>query len=349
MRVTRAAFTLVELLVVIAIIGVLVALLLPAVQAAREAARRSQCQNNMKQMSLATLNYENAKSELPPAFWEEEIPGSGRATLVQHSTLPYILPYMEQSAIASQYDWKKPWCDPYPLENKEEPQWKAAWRNSSYTKGLVNNFTIAMSTRIDAFRCPTISEDRGEWPGATDYTVCDALVATPNNTSNNALDDLIRQKLVKPRPNSEGRYVSMLAVIGGGEDVEGAKQKRYKPKLKHCTDGTSQTFMWFETGARPISYKDGNPVPGARGMSVGETQGGYSWAQYENWHAVHHRKGNALMNYINDEEIYSFHIGGAYYGMGDGSVQFVTELLDPEAFVSLFTRDSEDIIDGNSL
>lgn len=344
MRITRAAFTLVELLVVIAIIGVLVALLLPAVQAAREAARRSQCQNNMKQIGLATLNYENAKGELPPAFWTEtKTPaGGGRAEVVESSTLTYVLPYIEQGNLANQWNWDKTWHDPAPAAS-----WKDAWRNKSFPQNTATNFSIAM-TRIDGFRCPTITEDRSEWPAAMDYTVCDALVATSNNTSSNALDELIKQKLVTPRPNSEGRYVSMLAVIGGGEDVEGAQLQKYKPKLKNCTDGTSQTFMWFETGARPIRYRGNAQQLDSRGAPM-ETQGGFSWAQYENWHAVHERNGNAMMNVTNHEEIYSFHTGGCFYGMGDGSVQFITESLDPNAFVSLFTRDSEDIIDPSVL
>lgn len=111
----RPGFTLVELLVVIAIIGILVGLLLPAVQAAREAARRMQCSNNIKQISLAALNYESATKRLPPmqcgtgGVHPGTIQGSGqRFAMSGHYAL---LPYIEQSALHAQFDtvnWN-PW------------------------------------------------------------------------------------------------------------------------------------------------------------------------------------------------------------------------------------------------
>jgi prepilin-type N-terminal cleavage/methylation domain-containing protein len=320
-NVRKKAFTLVELLVVIAIIGVLIALLLPAVQAAREAARRTSCQNNMKQIGLATLNYENAKGELPPAYWKETIrvPGAiGR--VVESSTLPYILSYMEQGSIAAQYDWKQ------------------TWDHSDPSKAIDNK--RLGQKRVEAFRCPTVTEERGEWPGATDYTVCDSIVV---GSSTNAIEELIAQKLVKPRPNSDGRYVSMLALVRAEDPSEATR-----PRLKNCTDGTSQTFMWFETGARPIRYRGGAPQLGGTGQPM-STEGGQSWAQYENWHAVHERCGTSMMNCTNHEEIYSFHAGGCFFGMGDASVHFFQESMDPDAFVSMFTRDSDDVQDVSSL
>ena len=106
------AFTLVELLVVIAIIGVLVALLLPAVQAAREAARRMNCQSNMKNMALACLNYESAKGILPPASQADNVAGSDVKWNMysgnQLSWVVHVLPYIEQQAVYQQFDLKKP-------------------------------------------------------------------------------------------------------------------------------------------------------------------------------------------------------------------------------------------------
>jgi prepilin-type N-terminal cleavage/methylation domain-containing protein/prepilin-type processing-associated H-X9-DG protein len=107
----RNGFTLVELLVVIAIIGILVALLLPAVQAAREAARRNQCVNNLKNIALALLNYEDANGSLPPGTpFFDNCPRSGTLTSINNhriSGFVLILPQLEESSLYDQYQLDK--------------------------------------------------------------------------------------------------------------------------------------------------------------------------------------------------------------------------------------------------
>jgi type II secretory pathway pseudopilin PulG len=299
----------VELLVVIAIIGILVALLLPAIQAAREAARRTSCQNNMKQLVLATLNYETARKELPPSKYRASVPNpSGFGTItVEHSTITYLLPYLEERAIADQWNFKQTW-------------------NNSNTSLAIDNKRLSEKF-IAGLRCATAPEQRFDWPGATDYRVCDAMATA----STSAITELINSGQVKPRPNSKGRYVSMLYTHSTGGYTEDP------PKLKLCTDGTSQTFMWFETGANPIRYANGAPTNQL-------TTAGRSWAQYENWYVIHNRCGTAMFNCNNADEIFSFHVGGAFFGMGDGAVKFLTTDINPDVFVSYMTRDSSDII-----
>ena len=104
-----AAFTLVELLVVIAIIGILVALLLPAIQAAREAARRSQCINNLRQLSLGCLNHESSNKRLPAGFTTMAPPQSD----VHHTWASYILPYLEEANLFGTVDFSVPSWAPW--------------------------------------------------------------------------------------------------------------------------------------------------------------------------------------------------------------------------------------------
>src|SRR3954468_25021961 len=99
------AFTLVELLIVIAIIGILVALLLPAIQAAREAARRSQCLNNLKQLGVAFLNYESARKEFPLAIKRAD-PITKRGL---NNWAPFVLAYLEEGNLVATYDMKEDW------------------------------------------------------------------------------------------------------------------------------------------------------------------------------------------------------------------------------------------------
>ncbi len=317
-------FTLVELLVVIAIIGILVALLLPAVQSAREAARRATCQNHMKQLGLATLNYESAHKKLPPPYWgrkkntqTNEIYDDPSGPLHQTSIVTFLLPFIEQQPLADKWDWEQDWN--YSGTNPRAPD--------------PESNQVLSDTLIDIVRCPTVPETRAEFAGAIDYTVCELV----NTASGNALDDLIRSRSVVARPNTNGDYISVLGIKS--RIVNGERTFRLAAKLSQTTDGLSQTFMWVETGARPVRYSGKTPVAGAATMGSG-----LSWATYENWHDVHNRCGNSMMNCHNGDEIYGFHAGGCFFGMGDASVQFIVESIDPDVFVSLFTRDSADIV-----
>ena len=100
-----SGFTLVELLVVIAIIGILIGMLLPAVQSVREAAQRTQCQNNLKQLGLACLNYESARQHLPPGVTDDD----SNLIDAMHTGFVYLLPYLEQRSLYDQFDLTTDW------------------------------------------------------------------------------------------------------------------------------------------------------------------------------------------------------------------------------------------------
>jgi prepilin-type N-terminal cleavage/methylation domain-containing protein len=133
----RRAFTLVELLVVVAIIGMLVALLLPAVQAPREASRRTSCQNNLRQLGLALHNFHSVRKVLPAAGWTVAGAGNPKGKFV--GWRPLILPHFEEVALEQMYDFNINW-----------------WDGSNLSVGL---FPLAM------FRCPSVPERKVDHRG----------------------------------------------------------------------------------------------------------------------------------------------------------------------------------------
>ena len=152
----RSGFTLVELLVVIAIIGILIALLLPAVQAAREAARRSQCTNNLKQLGLALHNYHDSFSQFPPSgldygwanssSYEQDTPNK---TIKNHNGLLLMLPFIEQQALHDQFDF-----------NQASGHYTNGTSGASLAGDAVASGNAALvGTRVNAFLCPSDSGD----------------------------------------------------------------------------------------------------------------------------------------------------------------------------------------------
>ena len=222
------AFTLVELLVVIAIIGILVALLLPAIQAAREASRRSSCSNKIRQVALAVTNYESAKKQFPAAVSMPDIVNPGDNDGI--SFFIQILPYIEASAIADLYD------------PKIQPR-----------KQLAKCFSSPEPT----FQCP--SDESVKVPFANGFSAVDP--ATGLGTGDTAQDykgnygvNWGTSRFQQQQPvwnfatnsNQPGRP-------GPFEDpvVAGTKQISRHIKVRQITDGLSHTLMLMEMRQAP--------------------------------------------------------------------------------------------------
>lgn len=334
------AFTLVELLVVIAIIGILVALLLPAVQSAREAARRIQCTNQFKQLGLAIINYESANNELPLAYTPNFRGTSARPPIGgtcpgealdrpdsngkrRHNMISFILPYMEQQAIYDQMDFTRHWFDKTP--------------NAS---GISNAQTS--TTSIAELQCPSapsLQERSGIQPvlgspelfigeASCDYALC-VDIFTPSG-GNEGFCELLDLGVVQNRDI---------------DDLPGLIQDT-PTSLRKCTDGLSKTFMLFEDAGRPLHYVNGKPIADSDNDGNLGVESGGGWADpdsYFIWPNSQDCGVTTIMNCSNWDEIYAFHTGGANFLYGDGSVHFLTEDLNIDLFVTLFTRAAGDV------
>ena len=316
------AFTLVELLVVIAIIGILVALLLPAIQAAREAARRTQCTNKMKQLGLAMLNYESAKKQLPLAYTPNYTGAIGKGACPglnttgntsnnkpNHFVLTFILPYLEYQQLFDQIDI-------------QSQNWNSTTKSA--TKNTINNDVVKVD--IQDFLCPS-TEGRPLKYTTEYYTMVDI-----QDTAYCAADATGVMK-------SKRQVERLLGLL---QDTP--------TSLKKCSDGLSKTFLFFESAGRPYNYdKNRNRIMAASNVVDGEMTKDYQWADpgvYAVW-------GNGLdpacnltasiMNCNNYQGLYSFHSGGGNQLMGDGSVTFLNENTDLDTFISLYTRAADDL------
>ena len=337
---SKPGFTLIELLVVIAIIAVLIALLLPAVQQAREAARRTQCKNNLKQQGLALMNYESTHRVFPPA----RIDLSGLAYVpggyYQSSWTTMCLPYLDQAPLYNNYNFNLTWSDPANL-------------------GVT-------TANIAAFKCPSAPVERivppatvldgvkNPYPSATPYGFCDY-------GSMNAVRPAYFLSNGLPVPPMIWATNTSAIPSASKYEWDGGLKKGAATPIAAITDGTSNTLMCVEDAGRPQIYALAK-------ATLLTTKDGWGWADIQAGYSLDGMLADASatgkasctvpsgpcalttpaspygINMANDSEMYAFHVGGAHVLMCDGSVRFLSSNIAASTLGAMATRNTGDIV-----
>lgn len=335
-------FTLVELLVVIAIIGILVALLLPAVQAAREAARRSQCFNNLHNIGIALHNYHSVHKEFPPGG-----KGDFCDPFSAWSWAAYILPYLEEQNI---YD-----SIGVTVTDESYPGCHTSYAQYGAEDALRNRDRVGyFSQRINVFRCP--SDDapniNDELPilDASGRQVKIALShykAAANSYIKDGGDNFTQ--FFPPKPLLWDEILGAVpsrAIEFGADGIFGYQSDT---SLKNITDGSSKTLAIGET-----VWQQGDLVSGAGTLYASI----YDFGDYimaagnfpincKDPNATVEVQFQQLKGCLLSREVYrSQHSGGANFTMGDGSARFIAETINLDLYRALFTKAGEEVVNG---
>jgi len=331
----RIGFTLVELLVVIAIIGILVSLLLPAVQAAREAARRMRCSNNLKQVSLAVHNFHDTFRHLP-------VSARPPAGTIRLAGMTRILPYIEQSTLYTAYDQTLQWSNPNTQQR------------------------LVVSTKIPIFICPSDPQggalDGDPDPKTTASGYANNMVASSDYSLSKGVDQGIKPFLPTTTVLS-GLFTDSLNTAH--QYFPGMFVQNASPKFADVTDGLSNTIAIHESAGRPGVWRKG---PKQFGALPGNRVNAGGWCRPASDILLSGQKpdgsglfGTTPFNATNGYDVgsetyptgafgvqgtsqpFAFHTGGAQFGLGDGSVRFISDSTDISAFVTLVTRGNGDI------
>lgn len=306
-RADKSAFTLVELLVVIAIVGILLSLVLPAVGSAREAARRTTCKNNLRQMSLGLVNYaDHSKGCLPPLWHTDRLEPwenfSWRASL---------LPFIEAANIHDRLQFDAP-----PLLEPNLP---------------------SAREMISLFQCPSTPDSlrsirqlgrEGDLPAdlfaaATDYSAVHD-VAQPGSEEH--LPGMWQAEVVSS--DIAGNPTQVMV------DLLSPQVRTKSAKLINTRDGLSHTVLLVEQAGKPTKYdssRKAEPAP--------PKEGAWATAEYSSFFS-------AGVNRDNLTGLYGFH-SGACVAMGDGSVHLLDERAEVEVVTALLSRAGDEIIDAS--
>lgn len=307
----RRGFTLIELLVVIAIIAILIALLLPAVQQAREAARKTQCRNNLHNIGLALHNYENTFGLFPPSMTSPtssgpwNYPGSDPSVPHLHSWASLILPNIDQGNLYNQINYNVSALDPA-------------------------NRAMAAKV-IQIYRCPTFT--------GSDYSK-DALYTTVNSTTTDALFAIRNYATVS---------ATTFTKAGTGA-WDGALYPNSATKIRDFLDGTSNTILIAETREQNSSvWLDGTTTVTSEGFDIANCAAPpFSCSSGIALNKVDYYLGSAYAfpNSIDSKwGPSSEHTGGAFHLLGDGSAKFISQNIDVTIYDALTTRLGGEVIE----
>jgi prepilin-type N-terminal cleavage/methylation domain-containing protein len=358
----KPGFTLIELLVVIAIIAILIALLLPAVQQAREAARRSTCKNNLKQIGLAFHNYHETYGAFPMGYsLDLHDPPQPDDSLNTHAWGEMILPFIDQAPLFNRINMTCP-----ALSSGTSAVWNAVVMgiggpgyNAMQLTAMVSNQS-AVSSTLPVFNCPsTQGGPRVDRYGQVEVEQLFGL-----------LNPMAPGSVVNCTYASTD-YASINGVLGAftGPFYTGPSQANREGILRQpnmCTrirdilDGSSNTWMVAERGAANDVWRNGIKIwDASTSTNMGTfiepsgttfiVQNGGSWGNFFNgefWLAGSFEDGTGtsgpcLLNCTNLDTrgLYSFHPGGLHVQLGDGSVRFVSEFLNTNIVVQAISMD----------
>lgn len=302
-------FTLIELLVVIAIIAVLIALLLPAVQQAREAARRSQCKNNLKQIGLALHNYHDVHRVFPMGLVDAS--ASQNCTVAGWGWMVFILPHIDQA----------------PLYQKMEVSSKTLNQHRGSTTETVT--TEETRTPIAAYMCPTdvgpaINSRRGGHAKTNYIGVYGSGMSTGNDNE-------------EPRgyPDTNARSAKFNGLFAGNSSV----------RMRDITDGTSNTFAVGEVDI--ADHKVGTTTVSRNGGVWIGNYGISRWGGvFFDARIGTLINANAGTNpaWANTAVFSSLHTGGAHFLKADGSVHFISENISGTTYERLANRKDGEVV-----
>ena len=324
---SRHGFTLVELLVVIAIIGILIGMLLPAVQAVREAARRSECQNNERQAALAMLNYESAHMTFPAGTLLSTGGTWGHSFWVQ------ALPFIELGNLADNYD----------LTGEG---WTGGPNASS------NNAQVLTGVLVPFLICP--SSDLPEFPenGLSD-TQIQGSTGAPVATGMKPCYTGISGSVIHPTATENGRASSTLSQGGILLNDEGVG-------FGAIQDGASNTILLGEQSDW-LRNADGSQIEirsdGNHGFTMASRAHGSNEDRIFNLTVLAHRLNNKDADDViatggggnvgANRPLVSSHTGGVNVALGDGSVHFLSDSFDETTLFNLADRDDGNVANVN--